>query len=95
MDENILTIVITSITVLFGAGAWKFYEFLIRNKREKQKEDLKEQTVYRDDLKARVQRLEDDKDACSNNLLEISKELAALKVKIEFIEKENDRLLRK
>lgn len=95
MDENILTIVITSITVLFGAGAWKFYEFLIRNKRDKQKEDLKEQTVYRDDLKARVQKLEDDKDTCTNTLLEISTELAALKVKIEFIEKENDRLLRR
>jgi predicted nuclease with TOPRIM domain len=95
MTENVLTIVITGITVLFGAGAWKFYEFLIRNKRDKQKEELKEQTVYRDDLKARVEKLENSKDSCMNDLLEISKELAALKVKIEFIEKENDRLLRR
>ena len=38
MSENLITIIITLVSVLFGAGGWKFYEFLIRNKREKQKE---------------------------------------------------------
>ena len=58
MTENVTTIIITTVSVLFGAGGWKFYEFLIRNKREKQKEDKSEQTIYRDDLMARVERLE-------------------------------------
>ena len=40
MSENLTTIIITLVSVLFGAGGWKFYEFLIKNKREKQKEDL-------------------------------------------------------
>mgnify|MGYP003657315334 FL=1 len=53
MNENIIPIIITSLTVLFGAGAWKFYEFLIKNKREKEKETLKESMAYRDDLKTR------------------------------------------
>ena len=92
MDENLITVVITSITVLGGAGAWKFYEFIIRNKAVKNKETLVEQNIYREDLKARVEKLEADKDLCNGNLLEMSIELAAIKVRIEFVEKENDRL---
>ena len=92
MDDNLITIVITSITVLGGAGAWKFYELIIRNKAVKNKETLIEQNIYREDLKARVEKLEADKDLCNGNLLEMSIELAAIKVRIEFVEKENDRL---
>jgi hypothetical protein len=50
MSDNLTTIIITAISVVFGAGGWKFYEFLIRTKREKQKDEKSEQTIYRDDL---------------------------------------------
>ena len=63
MTEQTTTIVITALTVAGGAGAWKFYEFLIRNKREKQKDELDDKNTYRDDLKARVEKLENDKDS--------------------------------
>ena len=66
MSENTVTIIITTISVLFGAGGWKFYEFLIRTKREKDKEKQSEQTIYRDDLIARVERLEKDKNDRQN-----------------------------
>ena len=92
MNENIIPIIITSLTVLFGAGAWKFYEFLIKNKREKEKETLKESTVYRDDLKIRVEKLEGDKDECTDSLMDVKIQLSALEVKVSFLEKENDRL---
>jgi|TARA_R110001592_G_C12765701_1_gene713367 predicted nuclease with TOPRIM domain len=92
MSEQITTIIITTLTVAGGAGAWKFYEFLIRNKREKEKEELSEQNMYRDDLRTRVERLENDKDECTMSLRELSTELAAIKVKLEFLERENDRL---
>ena len=39
MSDNLTTIIITAISVVFGAGGWKFYEFLIRTKREKQKDE--------------------------------------------------------
>ena len=55
MSEQLTTIIITTLTVAGGAGAWKFYEFLIRNKREKQKETMTEQNMYRDDLRNRVE----------------------------------------
>jgi predicted nuclease with TOPRIM domain len=92
MSEQLTTIIITTLTVAGGAGAWKFYEFLIRNKREKQKEELSEQNMYRDDLRARVEKLESDKDECTMTLRELSSELSAIKVKLDFLERENDRL---
>jgi|TARA_R110000803_G_scaffold111935_1_gene180365 hypothetical protein len=92
MSENLTTIIITAISVIFGAGGWKFYEFLIRSKREKQKEDKSEQTIYRDDLIARVERLEKDKDSCTDSLMEVKTQAAALSVKVEFLERELDRI---
>jgi|TARA_R100000541_G_scaffold2338_1_gene8778 hypothetical protein len=92
MGENLTTIIITTISVLFGAGGWKFYEFLIRNKREKQKEDKSEQTIYRDDLIARVERLEKVNDAKIEELMKVKAKAAALEVKVEFLERELDRI---
>jgi hypothetical protein len=89
MSENLTTIIITLVSVLFGAGGWKFYEFLIKNKREKQKEDRSETNIFRDDLIIRVDKLEADKDKCLQSLLNISKEVASLTTKVEFLEKEN------
>tara|TARA_R110000744_G_scaffold360744_1_gene468305 strand:+ start:92 stop:388 length:297 start_codon:yes stop_codon:yes gene_type:complete len=89
MSENLTTIIITLVSVLFGAGGWKFYEFLIKNKREKQKEDLSENNIFRDDLISRVEKLESDKDNCLKSLLEISKEVSSLTTKVEFLEREN------
>ena len=89
------TIIITALSVAGGAGGWKFYEFLVKNRREKEKDELNDKNSYRDDLKARVEKLENDKDSCQLQLINITSELSAIKVKLEFIEKENDRLLRK
>jgi len=90
MSDNITTIIITAISVMFGAGGWKFYEFLIRNKREKDKEEKSEQTIYRDDLRTRVDKLETYKDDCVMTMLELKTELAQLKITVEFLEKENN-----
>ena len=37
MDNNITTIIVTLITVLFGTGAWKFYEFIVKKKSDDKK----------------------------------------------------------
>ena len=92
MSENLTTIIITTISVLFGAGGWKFYEFLIRSKREKQKEDKSEQTIYRDDLIARVERLEKVNESKTDELIQVKTQAAALEVKVEFLERELDRI---
>ena len=87
MNENLTTIIITAISVIFGAGGWKFYEFLIRNKREQVKEEKSEQTIYRDDLISRVEKLENDKDNCTESLMDMKVSVASLTVKVEFLEK--------
>jgi len=92
MSENLTSIIITIITLLFSGGAWKFYEYLIKNKRQKQKDKREEETIYRDDLKARVEKLEKEKEDCKEQLMIMSTQLSALRVEVEYIRRENDRL---
>ena len=75
---------------MFGAGGWKFYEFLIRSKREKQKEEKSEQTIYRDDLKARVDKLETYKENTIIEMSELKQILAKLEVTVKFLQEENN-----
>lgn len=90
MNDNITTIIITFISVVFGAGGWKFYEMLIRNKRERQKEERSEKTIFRDDLMLRLDKLENSKDDCMDSLMDINKQVSSLQMKVEFLEKENN-----
>jgi pantothenate kinase len=92
MSENLTSIIITIITLLFSGGAWKFYEYLIKNKRQKQKDKREEEIIYRDDLKARVEKLEKEKEDCKEELMIMSTQLAALQVEVEYIKRENERL---
>lgn len=92
MDNNILSIIITIISCMGGAGAWKFYEFIIKGKRDKEKTKKTEQTIYRDDLISRVDKLENGKDECMSSLMKLNSEVSALRVKLEFLEKENNTL---
>ena len=97
--DNLTTIVVTLITVLFSAGAWKFYEKRMALKAEENKDDKTEQNIYRDDLRERVRKLEkllaessDEKDKMREEILTLTKEVSELRIKVEFLEKENDRL---
>ena len=59
---------------------------------KKQKDKREEETIYRDDLKARVEKLEKEKEDCKEQLMIMSTQLAALRVEVEYIRRENDRL---
>ena len=92
MSDNLATIIISLITVVFGGGAWKFYEFLVKKKSQDKQTEKSEQTMYRDDLKNRVVKLEEDKEECMKSLMEISNKLSSLETKVDFLEKENNEL---
>jgi predicted nucleic acid-binding Zn-ribbon protein len=81
------TIITTLLTCVFGAGAWKFYTFVVKTRAKQRIETMDQHNVYRDDLRKRVEKLENDKDNCIDELSELKAELAALRVKIEFLEK--------
>ena len=97
--DNVTTVLVTMMTVLFSAGAWKFYEKKIKLKTELEREDRTDQNMYRDDLRDRVRRLEQlltdgaiEKDLMRDQILSLTKEVSALHVKVEYLEKENQRL---
>jgi hypothetical protein len=97
--DNVTTVLVTVMTVLFSAGAWKFYEKRIKLKTELEREDRTDQNMYRDDLRDRVRRLEQlltdsaiEKDVMREQILSLTKEVSALHVKVEYLEKENQRL---
>lgn len=97
--DGIVNVLITMFTVLFSASAWKFYENKIKLKTDLETLERTDHNMYRDDLKDRVKRLEkllvdgsEEKDIMRNQILELTKEVSMLHVKVDFLEKENDRL---
>ena len=97
--DSITTIIVTLITVLTSAGAWKFYENKMKIKAETDMSDKKEQNLYRDDLRDRVKKLEKlleqssiEKDEMRNQILSLTQEVSELRTKVSFLEKENERL---
>tara|TARA_R110000796_G_scaffold36868_7_gene93513 strand:+ start:117 stop:431 length:315 start_codon:yes stop_codon:yes gene_type:complete len=97
--DNITNVIITIITVLFSASAWKFYENRIKLKTDAESLDRTDQNMYRDDLRDRVKRLEKllvdgskEKDIMHAQMLALSKEVGTLQTKVSFLEKENERL---
>jgi phage shock protein A len=93
--ENVYTVLITAITVLGGTGAWRFYE-----KRALHKE--RDNDFIRNDCKDRISKLEGllesaskEKDDLRQMVLTLTREVAALTVKVEYLTKENETLHKK
>lgn len=93
--ENIYTVLISIVTVLGSAGAFRYYE-----KRQMHKE--RDEDFIRHDCKDRISKLEallvqsaTEKDQLRNMVLELTKEVAALSVKVEYLTKENEDLHKK
>jgi peptidoglycan hydrolase CwlO-like protein len=90
--ENLYSVLITAITVLGGTTAFRFYE-----KRAMRKE--RDEEFIRHDCKDRITKLEallsaasKEKDELRSMVLALTKEVAALTVKVEYLTKENDKL---
>jgi len=84
--------IVAAVTGVFSAGAFKFYEFLSRQKREVKQEEKAEQALYRDDLIKRVERLERERDEHLEQIIDLMSELAALKVEVKFLKQDNEML---
>lgn len=91
MDKPTATAaIVAAVTGVFSAGAFKFYEFFLKQKRDVAKEQRDQQTMYRDDLIKRVERLETERDEHLEQIIELMSELSALKVEVNYLKKEND-----
>jgi hypothetical protein len=94
IDPNLYTVLITVISILGGASAWRFYE-----KRAMHKE--RDDEFIRHDCKDRIAKLEGllqaagkEKDDLRMMILDLTKQVAALSVKVEFLTKENEKLVK-
>ena len=91
--ESIYAVIITLVTVLGSAGAWRYYE----KPAQKRKED---EDYIKDDCAKRIDRLEqlleksaEEKDDLREKILELTKDVAELTIKVKYLEMENKRLL--
>jgi hypothetical protein len=93
--ENIYSVLITAITILGGTGAWRYYE-----KRAMARE--RDDEFIRHDCKDRIAKLEallvqssSEKEELRKMVLNLTREVAALSVKVEYLTKENEELHKK
>ena len=92
MDSNIISILITTITVLGGSTAWRYYE-----RRAMHRE--KDEDFIRHDCKDRIAKLEALLDASAKEkddlrilIMKLTSEVAELRTKVEFLTVENAKL---
>jgi hypothetical protein len=90
--ENLYSVLIAVVSVLGSAAAFRFYE-----KRAMHKE--RDDDFIRHDCKDRISKLEAllaassrEKDDLRQMVLDLTKQVAALSVKVEFLTKENEDL---
>lgn len=90
--ENLYTVVITAITVLGGSTAFRFYE-----RRAMHRE--RDEDFIRHDCRDRIAKLEallteskEEKDKMRELILKLTAEVAELRMKVEFLSEENDKL---
>jgi flagellar motility protein MotE (MotC chaperone) len=91
--QSIYAVLITLITVLGSAGAWRYYE---RRAEAKQADDdfIREDCTKRiDKLEKLLERSSEEKDEMREKILELTKDLAELSIKVKYLEMENKRLL--
>lgn len=90
--ETIYTVIITALTLLGSASAWRFYD-----KRAVAKE--KAENFMKDECRERIAKLEvllekssKEKDDMRQEILKLTSQVSELRVKVEFLEKENKEL---
>ena len=89
MMENIYTVIITAITTLGGAGAWRYYE-----KRAEERKD--DDRWVKNECQSRITKLETlletsakEKDELRSMVLKLSVQVAELTTKIAYLETQN------
>ena len=93
--ENMYSVLIAVVSVLGSAAAFRFYEKRALNKE-------RDDDFIRHDCKDRIAKLEallvqsaTEKDELRKMVLELTREVAALSVKVEYLTKENEELHKK
>lgn len=94
--ESYVTIIVTAITVLGSSTAWRFYESRMKLRSEEEMDRRKQSNQMHLELRERVavlesklERAEREKDEMQQEMFKLIESLAAIKVEVEFLRKEN------
>ncbi len=93
--ENLYTVLITALTVMGSAGAWRYYE-----RRAMHKE--KDEDFIRHDCKDRIAKLEalleqssKEKDEMRKMIIDLTAKVAELQTTVNFLTKDEQEIIRK
>lgn len=92
---TIYTVLVTLITFIFSASAWKYYENRALNKERSEnflKDDCRERIMKMEIL---LERSSQEKEEMRSEILRLTAEVHELRVKVDFLEKENEGLYKK
>lgn len=91
-SESVYTVLITAITVLGSTRAWRYYEkkALMKEKADNYLKDNCAERIAK--LEALLEKASAEKDEMRNTILKLTEQVAELRVKVEFLEDENDYL---
>ena len=99
MEEYIFTVIITALTVLFSAEAWRYYKSKLEINTNKESMAEKRERAYVDSLETRICKLEDllgtssaEKDDLRDKVIDLTEEVATLRERVKFLEADNERL---
>lgn len=97
--ESITTILVTAISVLGSQAAFNFYNARLRRNDFEEEERKRQSMQLNGDLRERVavlesklERAEREKDEMQQEMIKLIEALAAIKVEVEFLRKENAHL---
>jgi len=90
--DNSTQIVLAIVTLLGSAGIWKYAEARLRVKAELKKEEKSESDtiLYRDDLRRRVEDMDNALKEAHKELLELTEKVAKLETENTFLRREID-----
>lgn len=99
MFDQIITIIITTITVLGSSQAFRYYQKKIQLKHKEKVKKYANQSAFTDNLKDRISKMEEGLQDCivgrekmQIQLLELTAEVSTLRERVKHLEKENERL---
>jgi len=92
--EGYVQVIITIVGVLGSASIWKYMEARLKAKVQEKQTDLNNNDTvqFRDDLKARVARLELLLEESNEKVIVLTAEVHELRTEVKFLRRENDRL---
>ena len=91
MDNATITAIVTCVVGgLLSAGGWKFYEAVLKQRAERRKEENLTRTAYRDDLIKRVDKLEKEREDLTAALILLKTDISAMRVELEYVNRENN-----